>query len=107
MLPRPARRCPLTAPACTQGPRDYFADDWNRFDFIVAVGSLTDVHLPAPTAGVTVLRIFRLLRIFKLAQSWQSLRSLIETIVRSLPGIGNFVCMLALFLIMFSLMGAC
>lgn len=53
-------------------PKQYFADGWNRFDFIIVIASLPSllihlIHLlPVPTVPLlTVLRMFRLVRFIR------------------------------------------
>jgi hypothetical protein len=41
-------------------------------------------------SGIIVLRSFRLLRIFKLARSWTSFRTLIAKIIETLPNVLSF-----------------
>ena len=41
-------------------------------------------------SGIIVLRGFRLLRIFKLARSWTSFRTLIAKIIETLPNVISF-----------------
>lgn len=56
----------------TLKPRQYFANGWNRFDFVIVIGSLPSllIHmmhlLPVPTVPLlTVLRMFRLVRFIR------------------------------------------
>lgn len=53
-------------------PRGYFANGWNRFDFVIVIGSLPSlfIHLlhllPVPSVPlITVLRVFRLIRFIR------------------------------------------
>ena len=51
--------------------RGYLADKMNIFDgLLVIIGLIDIIVLQDSAAGVTVLRAFRLFRIFKLARSW-------------------------------------
>lgn len=58
------------------GIKYYFKDPFNRFDCFIAVTSLIDLAL-ADSVGainvdtITVLRTFRLMRVFKLARTWK------------------------------------
>jgi hypothetical protein len=54
-----------------QGPRQYFADSWNRFDFLIAWGSLASILISAYSAieikgAFTLIRSVRVLRILRL-----------------------------------------
>jgi hypothetical protein len=58
------------------GIKSYFKDSFNRFDCFIAVTALVDLVL-ADSVGatnidtITVLRTFRLMRVFKLARTWR------------------------------------
>jgi len=63
------------------GLKEYLSDGFNIFDAIIVVSSLVDLGMmfaadegEEPSAGFTVLRGFRLLRIFKLVKSWTALQ---------------------------------
>lgn len=58
------------------GVKKYVMDGFNVFDaIIVIVGILDFFHFGS--RAITVLRAFRLLRIFKIVRSWTSLRKLL------------------------------
>ncbi len=60
------------------GPKLYYYDKFNRFDFIIVLVSLIemiyDLSSPDTTRKgiVSAFRAFRMIRIFKLARSWNS-----------------------------------
>ena len=60
------------------GVKDYFRDKFIQFDCLIVILSLLELVLVnvtdvlAASGGVSALRGFRLLRIFKLARSWKS-----------------------------------
>ena len=56
-------------------------------------------------SGIIVLRSFRLLRIFKLARSWTSFRTLIAKIIETLPNIFSFSFLQMIFLAVFIILG--
>ena len=65
------------------GIKDYVADGFNIFDAVIVIVSLIDLSVTLSSSGVdgesdsgfiTVLRGFRLLRIFKLVKSWTTLQ---------------------------------
>ena len=63
------------------GIKEYFSDGFNIFDAIIVVSSIVDLGIMAradeddeQSVGFTVLRGFRLLRIFKLVKSWTALQ---------------------------------
>ncbi len=58
------------------GFRYYFIDFFNSFDAFIAITSLIDIiisnlFIKLDLGGVTTLRTFRLLRLFKLAKTWK------------------------------------
>lgn len=69
------------------GVKGYVSDGFNIFDGIIVVFSLLELGLAAVQGEneqggfITVLRGFRLLRIFKLAKSWTTLTQLLTTII--------------------------
>ncbi|MEM8867040.1 MAG: ion transporter [Verrucomicrobiota bacterium] len=76
-------------------PWRYFNDGWNLFDFtIVAV-----CFLPLGGSYVAVLRMFRLLRVFRLVTVIPKLQLLVTALLRSLPSM-FYVCLL-LFLLFY------
>lgn len=91
------------------GWRGYFADNFNVFDFFIVIGSFVEFIILFVGGGgsgaISALRTFRLLRVFKLAQSWESFNDLLLTTGRSLPRIGPFSVVLLIFMYIFSLLG--
>lgn len=70
-------------------PKFYFREGWNVFDFIIVVLSLLELGLDG-VQGLSVLRSFRLLRVFKLAKSWPTLNLLLNIIVSTSNNRCNF-----------------
>ena len=92
------------------GPRGYVKDSMNVFDGTVVLVSCVEVILGAMSGGegsnnLSILRSFRLLRIFKLARSWKQLNEIISTMIRSLAGISYLSLILLLFMFIFALLG--
>lgn len=85
------------------GPRSFVKDGFNIFDAVVVVFSLLEYANFGPS--FTVLRSFRLLRIFKIIRSWVSLRALLQTVIKSLPAIGNLGLLAFLFIFIYALIG--
>jgi voltage-gated sodium channel len=77
------------------GPRRYFRDGWNNFDFaIVAAGYLAFIP------GVTALRSLRALRVFRLVSNVPQMRRVVEALGHALPGISSaLLIMLIVFFI--------
>ena len=55
-------------------------DGWNCFDFLIVALSLVEL-LAEGVSGLSMLRSFRLLRVFKLAKSWKSLNDILTIMV--------------------------
>ncbi|KAH1174382.1 hypothetical protein KIL84_002526 [Mauremys mutica] len=85
-------------------PYDYFQQGWNIFDSIIVTLSLVELGL-ANVQGLSVLRSFRLLRVFKLAKSWPTLNMLIKIIGNSIGALGNLTLVLAIIVFIFAVVG--
>ncbi|XP_038870254.1 sodium channel protein type 2 subunit alpha-like [Salvelinus namaycush] len=85
-------------------PYIYFQEGWNIFDGIIVSLSLMELGL-ANVSGMSVLRSFRLLRVFKLAKSWPTLNMLIKIIGNSVGALGNLTLVLAIIVFIFAVVG--
>ncbi|XP_062490733.1 sodium channel protein type 4 subunit alpha isoform X1 [Pezoporus occidentalis] len=85
-------------------PYEYFQQGWNIFDSIIVTLSLVELGL-ANVQGLSVLRSFRLLRVFKLAKSWPTLNMLIKIIGNSVGALGNLTLVLAIIVFIFAVVG--
>ncbi|XP_041039096.1 sodium channel, voltage gated, type V-like, alpha b isoform X2 [Carcharodon carcharias] len=85
-------------------PYYYFQQGWNIFDSIIVCLSLIELGL-ARVDGLSVLRSFRLLRVFKLAKSWPTLNTLIKIIGNSMGALGNLTLVLAIIVFIFAVVG--
>ncbi|XP_061431061.1 sodium channel protein type 4 subunit alpha-like [Lethenteron reissneri] len=85
-------------------PYDYFQVGWNIFDSIIVSLSLMELGL-ADVEGLSVLRSFRLMRVFKLAKSWPTLNMLIKIIGNSVGALGNLTLVLAIIVFIFAVVG--
>ncbi|XP_050525593.1 sodium channel protein para-like isoform X2 [Daktulosphaira vitifoliae] len=85
-------------------PKYYFQMGWNIFDFIIVVLSIVE-YLSAGYQGLSVLRSFRLLRVFKLAKSWPTLNLLISIMGRTIGALGNLTFVLCIIIFIFAVMG--
>ncbi|NWX24747.1 SCN5A protein, partial [Aegotheles bennettii] len=94
-------------------PYYYFQQRWNIFDSVIVTLSLIELSLPRHKTkkqkrkgGVlSVLRSFRLLRVFKLAKSWPTLNTLIKIIGNSLGALSNLTLVLAIIVFIFAIVG--
>ncbi|XP_071512580.1 sodium channel protein para isoform X17 [Panulirus ornatus] len=85
-------------------PKYYLQEGWNIFDFIIVVLSLLELGL-ANVSGLSVLRSFRLLRVFKLAKSWPTLNLLISIMGKTVGALGNLTFVLCIIIFIFAVMG--
>ena len=82
-------------------PWTYFVDNWNKFDFIIVVGSY------APGAGslLTILRLLRLLRVLKLVKSLPQLTVIVNALLMGMSSIGYIGLILFLCFYVFAILG--
>uniref|UniRef100_A0A1I8HQ99 Sodium channel protein n=1 Tax=Macrostomum lignano TaxID=282301 RepID=A0A1I8HQ99_9PLAT len=85
-------------------PQVYFKDGWNIFDFTIVVLSFVELTLQN-VQGLSILRAFRLLRVFKLAKSWQTMNLLFAIIARTMGALGNLVFVLGIIIFIFAVVG--
>ncbi|XP_062420993.1 sodium channel, voltage-gated, type I-like, alpha [Pungitius pungitius] len=86
-------------------PYYYFQEKWNIFDAVIVCLSLIELCLANAGLGLSVLRSFRLLRVFKLAKSWPTLNTLIKIIGNSVGALGNLTLVLAIIVFIFAVVG--
>ncbi|NXJ09624.1 SCN5A protein, partial [Odontophorus gujanensis] len=94
-------------------PYYYFQQPWNIFDSIIVTLSLIELSLPRHRGKnekrkggtLSVLRSFRLLRVFKLAKSWPTLNTLIKIIGNSLGALSNLTLVLGIIVFIFAIVG--
>ncbi|CAF0997674.1 unnamed protein product [Rotaria sordida] len=87
-----------------KSPAKYFKNGWNVFDAIIVTLSLVELGL-ANIKGLSVLRSFRLLRVFKLAKSWPTLYRLMSIIGKTIGALGNLTLVLVIIIFIFAVMG--
>eukprot|EP00746_Dinoflagellata_sp_MGD_P139225 gnl/MRDRNA2_/MRDRNA2_72717_c0_seq1.p1 gnl/MRDRNA2_/MRDRNA2_72717_c0~~gnl/MRDRNA2_/MRDRNA2_72717_c0_seq1.p1 ORF type:complete len:2181 (-),score=416.18 gnl/MRDRNA2_/MRDRNA2_72717_c0_seq1:20-5749(-) len=88
-------------------PRSFVADKSNVFDAIVVVLSLVELALSSGSAlsGARVWRLFRIMRVFKIARSWVPMRILLEVIMKAVIAVLDFCFVTGLVLFIFTLSG--
>ncbi len=88
--------------SCTQ-------ETWHQFDVaIVAVsiaGFVVDLATTATLSFLPLLRVLRVLRIFRLIPKAKGLRSLLQTLLFSLPALANVGSVLFLFFFVYAVIG--
>ncbi|XP_065662158.1 sodium channel protein type 3 subunit alpha isoform X4 [Hydra vulgaris] len=90
-------------------PRGYVQNKWNLFDGVLVILSVIDILLliftTLPKGTLKMLKVFRLMRILKLAQSWKTMGQLISTIASSMGALVNVTVILGLIIYIFSVVG--
>ena len=86
-------------------PRGYLRDPWNRFDALVVAGSVPGIFGASVGPGATLLRTFRLGRLFKLVKDAAGLRALFTALVNSLGALANVGSLLFLHVFIFAVLG--
>ena len=77
----------------------FWRDPWSLFDVAVVGVALT------PSSGsLSVLRALRILRVLRLVSAIPRLRRVVETLMRSLPGMGSIALLLAMLFYVFAVM---
>lgn len=77
----------------------FFRSAWNVFDFVV-VG----IALLPSTGALSVLRALRVLRVLRLVSAVPKMRFVVESLARSLPGLGSIGLLLVIFFYVFAVM---
>ena len=81
----------------------YFTDPWNIFDFIiVAVCFIPQID----THFVTVLRLARILRVFRIISILPKLQLLVNALLKSIPSMGYVVVLLFLVFYIYAVIGS-
>lgn len=90
------------------GFKGYCADRFNIFDGCIVMLSLLELvleQLGVQGGGISVFRALRVLRVFKVTASFDNLKRVIETIISTIPELGNFMILLMLFAFFFAVTG--
>ncbi|PNJ28038.1 SCN7A isoform 6 [Pongo abelii] len=78
-------------------PYGYFQVGWNIFDSMIVFHGLIELCL-ADVAGMALLRLFRMLRIFKLGKYWPTFQILIRSLSNSWVALKDLVLLLFTFI---------
>jgi hypothetical protein len=89
---------------------NYFSDGWNNFDLVIVVAAwlgLIANSIPGLDIGslTTVIRSFRISRIFKIIKKYKNLRILFYTFIGAIPQLTNVGGLLFLLLFLYSVLG--
>eukprot|EP01060_Flectonema_neradi_P028643 TRINITY_DN3854_c3_g1_i1.p1 TRINITY_DN3854_c3_g1~~TRINITY_DN3854_c3_g1_i1.p1 ORF type:complete len:2094 (+),score=318.99 TRINITY_DN3854_c3_g1_i1:61-6342(+) len=87
----------------------YSSNWWNLLDFLIVVVGLANLILPAiggiSTANVSAIRLLRILRPLRTVSRIKGMRSIIQTLLLSLPSIGDVFLLLLFLLLVFAIAG--
>lgn len=73
------------------GPKRFFTDGWSVFDFLVVAIALV------PSAGpLSVLRALRVLRVLRVIKFMPQVRTVVDALLHSIPGIGAIAILMSL-----------
>ena len=93
---------------CLLGWKRYKKDNFNLFDLVVVLLSfIEDIPFMKQlgSSAFTVLRSFRLFRVFKLARKWKAMHRLLALIVSTMIDVSNFLLLVILFIFIYSMVG--
>lgn len=82
-------------------PWEFFYDGWNVFDFII-VGVC---FLPIGGAYIAVLRLARILRVFRLVSALPKLQILVGALLKSIPSMSYVAILLSLLFYIYAVIG--
>jgi len=85
-------------------PVEYFSRSWNQFDFCIVLASWIGMVFDLGQFA-TLLRVARIARIFRLVQTSESLSTLFNTLLMSIPAIGNVASVTGLIFFVFAVLG--
>ncbi len=80
---------------------NFFKSAWNNFDFVIIVGSIILYNTPF----VSVLRIFRVLRILRTITFFPSLRRIVQALFLAIPTIGSVLILMTIIFYVYAIIG--
>jgi hypothetical protein len=88
----------------------YFRDPWNIFDIIIVIASIVGIILNQTTDDsfgpqTTIVRAFRIIRVFYIFKKNRALRSTLMTFFTSLPAMANIGSLLLIIILMYAILG--
>jgi len=90
--------------------KNYFADPWNAFDFIIVLGSLIDIGMAQLNPGndmisVSFFRLFRVMRLVKLLSKGEGIRTLLWTFIKSFQALPWVALLIILIFFIYGVVG--
>ena len=94
------------------GFKEYAGDPFNVFDFIIVAVSLVELAMSGGggggsglDGGLTMIRAFRLLRVFKLVRLHESMNQLLSAVILSMSDLFYFLVLSFIFTTIFAIFG--
>ena len=92
------------------GTKVYFRDSFNKLDTFVVAFSLVDIMIVFVInfkleSIIKALRAFRLIKVFKLAKSFDAFRNLLSTIGKTIDDMKAFLIVIFLFIYVYAVLG--
>ena len=89
---------------------DFFKDGWNSFDLVIVLAARIGTaakHIEGLELGhlTTIIKSFRIMRIFKIIKKYKSLRILLQTFIGAIQQLTNVGGLLFLILFVYSVLG--
>ncbi|TLS67480.1 ion transporter [Mariprofundus erugo] len=81
--------------------RLYFGSGWNLFDFSIILLAM----LPSTGEMAMLARLARLLRVLRLITAIPELRLIVETLIRSIPSMGNIMLLMGVIFYIYAVAG--
>ncbi|KAJ8411970.1 hypothetical protein AAFF_G00142370 [Aldrovandia affinis] len=91
--------------------RHYFMDAWNSFDAMIVVGSIVDIMVTelsgkeSSRVSITFFRLFRVMRLVKLLNKGEGIRTLLWTFVKSLQALPYVALLIAMIFFIYAVIG--
>uniref|UniRef100_A0A3Q2C932 Voltage-dependent L-type calcium channel subunit alpha n=1 Tax=Cyprinodon variegatus TaxID=28743 RepID=A0A3Q2C932_CYPVA len=92
--------------------RHYFVDAWNSFDALIVVGSVVDIVVTEFSSGedssrvsITFFRLFRVMRLVKLLNKGEGIRTLLWTFIKSLQALPYVALLIAMIFFIYAVIG--
>uniref|UniRef100_A0A3Q2DMN5 Voltage-dependent L-type calcium channel subunit alpha n=1 Tax=Cyprinodon variegatus TaxID=28743 RepID=A0A3Q2DMN5_CYPVA len=90
----------------------YFVDAWNSFDALIVVGSVVDIVVTEFSSGedssrvsITFFRLFRVMRLVKLLNKGEGIRTLLWTFIKSLQALPYVALLIAMIFFIYAVIG--
>ena len=88
------------------GVEKFREDPFNTFDSAIVFVSLIELMIGGEGGGgISALRSFRIMRLFKLLRSWVTLRRILKNMAKTMSSSSAFIGLLMLMIFVFSLVG--